>query len=66
MKDKEVIKSGVAKTTEVTISEEDISKLMRGERPEGMDFEEFKLKRKALQYFLKKRKKRGIRRDDTV
>jgi len=31
-----------------------IEKLMRGERPEGMDFEEFKIKRKAIQKFIKK------------
>ena len=39
---------------EVGIREDHIAMLMRGERPEGMDSEEFKLKRKAIQYFLKK------------
>ena len=36
--------------------EEHIKLLLRGERPEGMDFEEFKLKRKAIQHYLKQRK----------
>lgn len=42
---------------EIEISEENISKLMRGERPEGMDYVEFKLKQKALRMYLKQYKK---------
>ena len=38
---------------EVVIEEEYISQLIRGERPEGMDYEEFRIKRKALNRFLK-------------
>lgn len=45
---------------EVQISEEHISMLMRGERPPEMDYEEFKLKRKALQWFLKRRRVKGV------
>ncbi len=61
-----MIKKGVEESTEVTISEEHISMLMRGERPEGMDFVEFKLKRKALNHFLKKRKKGRLIKDEKV
>jgi len=39
---------------------EEISKLIRGERPEGMDFEEFRLKRKAVTQYLRRRKKGSI------
>ena len=42
----------------VDIREDHVAQLMRGERPEGMDFEEFKIKRKAVQALLK-RIKRG-------
>jgi len=35
--------------------EKHIKFLMRGERPEGMSFEEFKIKRKIVQKFLKRR-----------
>ena len=30
-----------------------IKLLMRGERPEGMNFEEFKIKRKIIQQYIK-------------
>ena len=42
---------------QVEIREDHISQLMCGERPEGMDFNEFKLKRKAIQLFLKQRER---------
>lgn len=42
---------------EITIQEEDVAKLLRGERPEGMKYEEFKLKRKILTNWLRKYKK---------
>lgn len=37
--------------------EEIIKQLVRGERPEGMDYEEFRIKRKAIQKYLKNRNK---------
>lgn len=36
-----------------------IAMLLRGERPEGMPYEEFRLKRKAVERFLKLRKRYG-------
>lgn len=42
---------------EVEIQPDHIAQLMRGERPEEMGYNEFKLKRKAINYFLKNRKK---------
>lgn len=41
------------------MTEEDITKLWRGERPSEMDFKEFKIRRKMLQKYLKLRVKYG-------
>lgn len=42
---------------DLEVTEEMIASLMSGKRPEGMNFEEFKIKRKALNKFMKQRKK---------
>lgn len=42
---------------DVEVTEEMIASLMSGRRPEGMNFEEFKIKRKALNKFMKRRNK---------
>lgn len=42
---------------EEQINEQLIAQLLRGERPEGMDYKEFRLKRKAIQLYLKRKKK---------
>ena len=42
---------------EKEINEIAVSQLMRGERPDGMSFEEFKIKRRAIKTFFKKRSK---------
>ena len=39
----------------IEIREDHISELMCGKRPEGMDYNEFRVKRKAIQLFLKQR-----------
>ena len=41
----------------VEIREDHISQLMCGKRPEGMDYNEFRVKRKAIQLFLKQRER---------
>jgi len=46
---------------EIDIREDHITFLLRGERPEGMDLDQFKLKRKAIQQFL-----RGIKRGRVI
>lgn len=38
------------------MNEEIIKMLLRGERPESMDYKQFRIKRKAVQQFLKKRR----------
>lgn len=40
---------------EVEVREDHVSQLMCGQRPEGMDFNEFRIKRKAIQKFLNNR-----------
>lgn len=42
---------------ELVIEQIHVKQLMRGERPEGMDFAEFKIKRKMVQKFLQGRLK---------
>lgn len=37
----------------IEIREDHISSLICGKRPEGMDYQEFRLKRKAIQRFIK-------------
>jgi len=39
------------------IKEDVVATLLSGKRPEGMDFEEYRIKRAAIKAFLKKRKK---------
>lgn len=34
-----------------------VAQMLRGERPEGMSYDEFKIKRKAVEKYLKKRAK---------
>ena len=51
------------KPKEVDIREDHVSQLMRGERPEGMDFEEFKIKRKATQKLIEQIKKGRVFHD---
>jgi hypothetical protein len=38
------------------VKEEIIKFLLRGKRPKDMDYNEFKLKRKAIQSYLKRRR----------
>jgi hypothetical protein len=38
---------------EFKLKREDLDHIMRGERPEGMDFEEFKVHRRVLKRLLK-------------
>ena len=38
---------------QVEINEDHISQLMCGKRPDGMDYQEFRVKRKAIQKFIK-------------
>lgn len=42
---------------EEQIKDELVAMLMRGERPEGMTYEDFKIKRKAIQKYIKQRNK---------
>lgn len=42
---------------EEQINEQLIAQLLRGERPEGMNYKEFRIKRKAIDIFIKKRNK---------
>ena len=39
------------------IKDELVAMLMRGERPEGMSYSDFKIKRKAIQQYIKQRNK---------
>lgn len=41
---------------EESLDEQIVKQLMRGERPEGMDYKEFRVKRKAIQKFIKSRR----------
>lgn len=41
---------------EENLDEQIVRQLIRGERPEGMDYKEFRIKRKAIQKFLKNRR----------
>jgi hypothetical protein len=45
------------KITEDSIDEKVIKQLFRGERPEGMNYEDYRIKRKAIQLFLKRKQK---------
>jgi len=42
---------------EEDINNEIVSQLMSGKRPENMSFDEFKIKRKAIESYLKRRNK---------
>lgn len=42
---------------EEELREDVVSMLLAGKRPEGMDYREFQIKRKAVQTFLKRTKK---------
>lgn len=47
----------VESTNTQEVPQEQINMLLRGERPEGMDYNEFRVKRKAVQLFLKRKLK---------
>lgn len=42
---------------ELDMSNPLVAQMLRGERPEGMSYDEFKIKRKAVEKYLKKRAK---------
>ena len=44
---------------EKKLTKEEIDQILIGKRPEGMDFEEFKVQRKALNKFIKSYVKNG-------
>jgi hypothetical protein len=48
------------------VNEDHVVMMLRGERPDGMDYEEFRIKRKALQNFLKRYMKGKLIKDETV